>query len=76
MAVVRKKQSSSVTVRRSVRFSNATKPYFNTDEISDDMEVIDHMPKLMTMWLTKLLKCPTNEGTVVIKEKRINRGAG
>ena len=38
------------------------------------MEVIGHVPKLL--WLTKFLKRPTNIGTVVIKGKRINRGAG
>ena len=38
--------------------------------------MIGHVPKLMALWLTKFLKCPTNIGTVVIKSKRINRGAG
>lgn len=53
-------------------FSNPTKPYFNLNEISLDMEVIGHVPKLMALWLTTFFKRPT----VVIKAKRINRGAG
>ena len=76
VAVVRERRSSSVAVRRSVRVSNATKPHFNPNEISDDMEVIGHVPKLMALWLTKFLKRPTNTGTVVITSKWINRGAG
>ena len=38
--------------------------------------MIGHVPKLMALWLTKFLKRPTNIGTIIIKSKRINRGAG
>ena len=59
-----------------MRVSNATKPCFIPNEISDDMDVIGYVLKLMALWVKKFLKRPTNIGMVVIKGKRINRGAG
>ena len=44
--------------------------------LSNNYEVIGHIPKLMATWVSKFLKRPTNTGKVVIKGKRINRGAG
>ena len=46
------------------------------NEMSDDFEVVGHVPKLMAIWLTKFLKRATNIGKVVIKGKRVNRGGG
>ncbi len=40
------------------------------------MEVVGHIPKLMSRWVTKFFKRATNSGTVIIKGKRVNRGAG
>ena len=34
------------------------------------------VPKLMAIWLTKILKRATNIGKVVIKGKRVYRGGG
>ena len=50
--------------------------FIHPNTISDDNEVIGHIPKLMALWVTKFLKRATNSGTVVITGKRINRGAG
>ena len=44
------------------------------NEMSDDIKVVGHVPKLMAIWLTKFLKRATNIGKVVIKGKRVNRG--
>lgn len=38
--------------------------------------LLGHVPKLMALWLTKLLKRPTNKGRAVVKGKHVNRGAG
>ena len=38
------------------------------NETRDDIEVIGHVPKLMTIWLTKFLKRATNSGKAVIRE--------
>ena len=46
------------------------------NELSDDFEVVGHVPKLMAIWLTKFLKRALNTGKVVIKGKRVNRGGG
>ena len=46
------------------------------NEMSDDFEVVGHVPKLMAIWLTKFLKRASNIGKVVIKGKRVNRGGG
>ena len=46
------------------------------NEVTDLMEVVGHVPKLMAVWLTKFLKRPTNSGKVVITGKRVNRGGG
>ena len=37
--------------------------------------VLGHVPKLMALWLTKILKRPTKKGRAVVKGKRVNRGA-
>ncbi|XP_048585043.1 uncharacterized protein LOC125567957 [Nematostella vectensis] len=42
----------------------------------DDYEVIRHIPKLMSTWVTKYLKRPTNCEKVVVKGKWVNRGGG
>ena len=44
------------------------------NEMSDDFEVVGHVPKLKAIWLAKFLKRATNIGKVVIKGKLVNRG--
>lgn len=56
--------------------SSAQKRTGHPNEVTDHMEVVGHVPKLMAVWLTKFLKRPTNSGKVVITEKRVNRGGG
>ena len=46
------------------------------NEIIDLMEVVGCFPKLMAMWLTKLLKRPTNPGKVKITGKRVSKSVG
>ena len=48
--------------------SSAQKCTGNPNEVTDLMEVVWHVPKLMAVWLTKFLKRPTNSGKVVITE--------
>ena len=56
--------------------SSAQKRSGHANEVTDLMEVVGHVPKLMAVWLTKFLKRPTNSGKVVITGKRVNRGGG
>lgn len=44
--------------------------------LTEDFDVIGHVPKLMSTWLTKFLKRLSNSGKVIIKGKRVNRGSG
>ena len=53
--------------------SLAEKRTGHPNEVTDLMEVVRHVPKLMASWLTKFLKRPTNSGKVVITGKRVNR---
>ena len=46
------------------------------NEMSDDFEVVGRVPKQMAIRLTKFLKQATNNGKVVVKGKRVNRGGG
>ena len=46
------------------------------NNLTDEFEVIGHVPRLMALWLTKFLKRPTNIGKVIVKGKRVNRGGG
>ena len=46
------------------------------NEMSEDFQVVGHVPKLMAIWLTKFLKRASNIGKAVIKGKRVNRGGG
>ena len=46
------------------------------NERTDLMEVAGRVSKLMAMWLTKLLKRPTNPGKVKITEKRVSKSVG
>ena len=61
-----------------VRESGQTEiqPGIHPSTLSNNYEVIGHIPKLMATWVSKFLKRPTNTGKAVIKGKRINRGAG
>ena len=56
--------------------SSAQKRTGHPNEVTDLMEVVGHVPKLMAVWLTKFLKRQTNSGKVVITGKRVNRGGG
>ena len=61
---------------KSVCCKNGSKPYSHPNTMMHDYEVIGHVPKLMALWLAKFLKRPTNNGKVVVKGKRVNRGGG
>ena len=41
--------------------------------LNKEFEVTGHVPTLMATWLTRFLKRQTNQGRLVIKEKRVNR---
>lgn len=56
--------------------SSAQKRTGHPNEVTDLMEVVEHVPKLMAVSLTKFLKRPTNPGKVMITGKRVNRGGG
>ena len=56
--------------------SVAEKPTGHPNQVTDLMEVVGHVTKLMAVWLTKFLKRPSNSGEVVITGKRVNRGGG
>ena len=78
VTVVRKRQSSSASVRstRSQTKILQMKSFVHPNEMTNDMEVVGHIPKLMARWVTKFLKRANNSGTVIIKGERVNRGAG
>ena len=38
--------------------------------------MIEHLPNLMALDLTKFLKRPKNSGTVTVTGRKVNRGAG
>ena len=78
IAVVRKRQSSSASVRstRLQKKSLQMKSFVHLNEMTHDMAVVGHIPKLMAEWVTKFLKRATNSRTVLIKGKRVKRGAG
>ena len=56
--------------------SSAQKRTGHPNEVTDLMQVVGHVPKLMAVWLTKFLKRPTNSGKVVITGQQVNRGGG
>ena len=59
-----------------VGFSN-TEPLKHPDESdSGNKEVVEHLPKLMPLHVTKFLKRPTNSGKVTVTGNRVNRGPG
>ena len=41
--------------------------------LNEEFEVTGHVPTLMATWLTRFLKRQTNQGRLVIKEKRVDR---
>ena len=41
------------------------------NNLTDQFDVIGHVPKLMATWLTKFLKRLSNSGKAIIKLKRI-----
>ena len=64
------------TMSRKEDFSNM-EPLKHPNEFdSGHEEVIGHLPELMALDLTKFLKRPKNSGTVTVKGKKVNRGAG
>lgn len=66
----------SDTMARKQEFSN-TKPLKHPNEFdSGHEEVVEHLPKLMTLHVTRFLKRQTNSGKVTVAGKRVNRGAG
>jgi len=54
----------------------AAKQTLYPNNLTDQFDVIGHVPKLMATWFTKFLKRPSNSGKTIIKRKRINRGGG
>ena len=44
--------------------------------MTHDMAVVGHIPKLKAEWVTTFLKRATNSKTVLIKGKRVKKGAG
>lgn len=54
----------------------AAKQTLHPNNLTDQFDVIGHVPKLMATWLTKFLKRPSNSGKAIIKGKRVNRGGG
>ena len=54
----------------------AAKQTLHTKHLTDQFDVIGHVPKLMATWLTKFLKRPSNSGKAIVKGKRVNRGGG
>ena len=72
VAIAQETQSGNTT-----RASSQAEPLSNhPNGIAVGMEVVGHVPKLKTQWMTKFLKRASNSGTVVITGKRINRGVG
>ena len=66
---------ASDTMARKQEFSN-TKPLKHPNEFDyGHEEVVGHLPKLMALHVTKVLKRPTNSGKVTVTGKRGNRGA-
>ena len=63
ITVVHKKQSSSMSERSTRLQMKTTRSFVHPNEMTDNMEVISHIPKLMAQW-------------VIIKGKHINRGVG
>ena len=51
----------------------AAKQTSHPNNLTDQFDVIGHVPKLMATWLTKFLKRPSNSGKAIIKGKRVNR---
>ena len=52
-------------------YSPSEKSTLHPNEITDLMESVGRVPKLMAMWLTKLLRRPTLPGKVKITGKRV-----
>ena len=74
IAVVHEKQSSSVS-KRSTRLQTETmRSFVHPNEMTEDMEIIAHVPKLMEQWVKKFLKRATNSATIITKGKCVNRG--
>lgn len=71
VAVVRMKDEYRLSSKR-----NKTEHNAHPNELTSNLEVVGHVPKLMAQWVTRFLKRQTNSATVVVKGKRINRGAG
>ena len=76
ITVVCEQQSSSMSERSTRLQMKTMRSFVHPNEMTDDMTVIGHIPKLMVQWLTKFLKCATNLATVIIKGKCVHRGAG
>ena len=51
---------------------NKTEHKAHPNELTSNLEVVGHVPKLMARWVTRFLKRQTNSATVVVKGKRIN----
>ena len=54
----------------------AAKQTLHPNNLTDQYDVIRHVPKLMATCLTKFLKTPSNSGKAIIKGKHVNRGGG
>ena len=67
---------ASDTMARKQEFLN-TEPLKHPNEFDPGHdEVVGHLPKLMALHATKVLKRPTNSGEVTVTGKRVNRGTG
>ena len=54
----------------------AAKQTLYPKNLTDQFDIIGHVPKLMATWLTKFLKRTSSSGKAIIKGKRVNRGDG
>ena len=78
------KDQNAVAVIRTVQnggsngtsLSQASHHVHHPNEMTDDFQVIGHVPKLMALLPTKFLKRGTNTGKAIIRGKRVNRGGG
>ena len=67
--------NNAVAIVRKREGGRSRRKCIHENEFNDET-VLGHVPKLMTLWLTKFLKRPTNKGRAVVKGKRVNRGVG
>ena len=49
---------------------------FISTKVTVNMKVGGHIPEQMEVWVKKFLKRPTNIAKVIVKGKRMNKGAG